>query len=67
MINIIPIDDLKEHDLQSTCECNPFMEILENNELMIVHNAYDGRVAVEKANELLSLPNNNSKGWLVSI
>lgn len=43
MINIIPIDDIKEHIEDSTCQCYPKVEILENGEIMIIHNSYDGR------------------------
>lgn len=43
MINIIPIDDIKEHIEDSTCHCFPMVEILENGEIMIIHNSYDGR------------------------
>lgn len=43
MINIIPIDDIKEHIEDSTCQCYPTVEILENGEIMIIHNSYDGR------------------------
>lgn len=43
IIHIVPIDDLKEHTDESTCECGPEVEILESGDIMIIHNAYDGR------------------------
>lgn len=43
ILHIIPIHDLKEHTEESTCECAPEIEILENGDIMIIHNAYDGR------------------------
>ena len=46
-MNIIPINDLKEHIEDSTCECNPKAEILENGDILIIHNSYDGREIVE--------------------
>jgi len=42
MIHIIPIDDLKEHITESTCECRP--EVIRQNESLIcIHNSFDGR------------------------
>lgn len=52
MINIYPLDDLKEHIFDSTCECNPRIE-LEEGEMILVHNSFDGREGVELANEIL--------------
>ena len=43
ILHIVPINDLKEHTEESTCECGPEAEILENGDIMIIHNAYDGR------------------------
>ena len=43
MMNILPINDIKDHVEDSTCHCHPKVEILENGEIMIIHNAYDGR------------------------
>ena len=43
MINILPINDLEEHEELSTCKCNPSVEILDNGDIMILHNAFDGR------------------------
>lgn len=42
MINIIPLNDLKPHTEDSTCECKPSL-IIEEGEMIIVHNSYDGR------------------------
>ena len=42
MINITPINDLKEHIDSSTCECSPNVTF-ENGEMIIIHNSYDGR------------------------
>lgn len=56
MIHILPLNDLKEHEELTTCECKPRIEILDNGEIMVVHNSYDGREYVE---ELVSDINNN--------
>jgi len=43
MINILPVNDIKHHVENSTCECKPKIEILEDGEIMVVHNAWDNR------------------------
>ena len=48
--NILPMNDLKEHIEESTCECGTSIEILENGDMMIIHNSYDGREILEKLN-----------------
>lgn len=52
--HIMPINDLKEHEQLSTCECCPKLEI-ENGEMIFVHNAYDKRelfeVLLEEVND----------------
>ena len=59
MIHVVPTNDTKEHTLNSVCECAPKLV-----EQLLIHNSYDGREAVEWAEELL---NNQSehKQWLV--
>lgn len=42
IINIVPENDLDVHVEDSTCECRPKV-IFENGEMIIVHNAFDGR------------------------
>ncbi len=50
--NILPNNDLKPHVESTMCECNPEI-IEESGALIIVHNSFDGREAVEEANEIL--------------
>ena len=53
MIAVIPINDIKSHnDYSTTCECNPDVEIV-NNEIIITHNAFDKRELDEQINEIL--------------
>lgn len=41
--HVYPLNDTKEHDLEtSMCKCWPELKI-ENGELIIVHNSFDGR------------------------
>lgn len=51
--HIYPVNDLKEHVIESSCECNPSIQILENGDILIIHNSYDGREGLELANEIL--------------
>ena len=52
-LHIIPINDLKEHEEISTCLCNPKL-ILEIEEMIFIHNAWDLREIIEKTNEILN-------------
>lgn len=45
--HLLPIDDLEEHQENSTCKCLPKSEVLENGDLMIIHNSFDKREIVE--------------------
>ena len=42
MINIIPVNDWIEHQEATTCICEPEI-IFENGEMIVIHNAADGR------------------------
>lgn len=46
-IHIIPVNDLKEHEELTTCECCPSVQF-ENGEMIVVHNSFDGRELKEK-------------------
>lgn len=60
MIHVYPIDDLEEHLLTDTiCKCDPkVISIPHVNEVIIVHNSFDGREGVEIANEILNRDEN---------
>lgn len=45
-IHVIPLNDLKEHTEDSTCECVPQL-IVESGEMIFIHNSYDGRELLE--------------------
>ena len=51
-VHVIPLNDLKEHVQESTCECGPQAKIVEGG-MVITHMAFDGRHLVEQAEELL--------------
>lgn len=48
MWNILPTNDLKIHVEDSTCHCNPKVEIMENGEIMVIHSSYDNRETYEE-------------------
>ena len=52
--HVLPVNDLKEHTEDTTCECKPRVEF-ENGNMIVVHNSFDGREHVEK----LLNPNKN--------
>lgn len=47
-IHITPINDLKEHEESVNCHCKPRTEYT-NDTLLIIHNSYDKRENLEKA------------------
>lgn len=63
-LHVVPKDDTGEHVLKSTCSCDPTAEVIENGHMLIVHNAFDCREAVERANEILGIKH-AGEGWMV--
>jgi len=51
--HILPIDDLEEHEETTTCKCEPRLEII-NGEMLIIHNSFDQREVIEEVNEILN-------------
>lgn len=51
-IHAYPLNDLKEHIFESTCDCCPTV-IIQNGEMIVCHNSFDGREIIEEANEIL--------------
>lgn len=51
-IHVYPLNDLHEHILESTCECNPTVTI-QHGEMVICHKSFDGREIIEQVNEIL--------------
>jgi hypothetical protein len=49
-LHIIPLNDLEEHVEDSTCKCCPRL-IMENGEMILVHNSFDGREIRERLEE----------------
>jgi hypothetical protein len=57
-IHVLPINDLKEHTEDSTCECNPSVTI-QHGEMIICHKSFDKRKIIEEVNNIL---NNHKNG-----
>ncbi|TAK57878.1 MAG: hypothetical protein EPO24_09425 [Bacteroidetes bacterium] len=50
---VVPVHDSKEHEeYSSMCECEPKIEHVDGN-MIFIHNAFDGRLAVEWAEDIL--------------
>lgn len=47
VIHVLPIDDLKPHDISSTCWCTPKVK-QEGRGFVVTHVAEDGRELVEE-------------------
>lgn len=45
--HVLPVNDIKEHKEDSTCECKPKV-IFENGDMIFIHNSYDKREHMEK-------------------
>ena len=52
--HITPENDIKDHEQSSLCECDPEVQKI-NNSALVIHNSFDGREAVEWANEILRI------------
>lgn len=50
--HVLPVNDNEEHEESTSCRCNPSM-IYSNGSIIIVHDAFDGRLGIEWVNELL--------------
>jgi hypothetical protein len=57
--HVLPVNDLKEHAENTTCECHPKV-IFENGNMVVVHNSYDGREGLELYNELINESSSNN-------
>ena len=52
--HLLPLNDLKEHEESTTCECEPKIEFTENGDMIIKHNSFDGREAIEIFYEIIN-------------
>lgn len=55
MIHVYPLDDIEEHDIETTlCKCEPRIISDTDADIIVVHNSFDGREGVEWANDILN-------------
>lgn len=55
MINILPLNDYKEHEESTTCKCLPKIKFNKKGELIVIHNSFDGRENSEGFNEIVNI------------
>lgn len=51
--HVLPVNDVEEHEELTTCKCEPRVEFIEGD-MLIIHNSFDGREGVEWVNEILN-------------
>lgn len=51
-VHVIPLQDIEEHKRESSCKCQPTIEVYGSN-LLVVHNSFDMREIVEEAIEYI--------------
>jgi len=61
MIHILPTNE--DHEDTTSCSCEPEVEYINGN-MLVIHNSFDNREVVEKAKEVLSLPQEKNK-WRI--
>jgi hypothetical protein len=47
MIQVVPVNDIKPHTDDSTCECGVRVEVV-NGEMIFIHSSFDGRELSEE-------------------
>jgi hypothetical protein len=67
VIHVYPVNDEREHELDGTmCPCNPKVEFADPVtrepycEALVIHNAFDCREVVERAEEILNKLNHDN-------
>lgn len=53
-IHVVPRKDDDKHTLSPHCKCEPRMEQMNNGVKIYIHDSFDGRIAVEMANDILN-------------
>ena len=56
MVHILPRNDTKEHIEDTMCECEPKI-IIENGEMIVIHNSFDHREIIEDVNQIMGEDN----------
>lgn len=51
IIHVLPINDINYHIEDIKCHCNPKAEEIENGNLIVIHNSFDGRELKEQEAE----------------
>lgn len=56
-VNVLPVDDVRLHIESAECPCEPMVEVIGAN-LLIIHNAFDHREIIEQAIDIMNEENN---------
>lgn len=52
--HLLPVKDTEEHLEESTCKCEPKIEVQDNGDLLVIHNSFDRRELIEEALEIIN-------------
>ena len=56
--HITPINDLEEHEENSSCKCVPKDEVQDSGDLLVIHNSFDRRELLEEVIEIMNSEEN---------
>lgn len=56
-VHVVPQDDANDHTVDLHCHCHPRKEVASAGHLIVIHNAFDGRVREEETQAAKPLPN----------
>lgn len=61
--HVLPTNDIEQHEESTTCKCEPRVEHINGN-MVIIHNSFDGREGLELFNDILkdNVDKTNSSG-----
>jgi len=53
MNHVYPVNDAIPHNLENggQCDCRPKLDVLENGDILIIHNSWDGREIFEQLDD----------------
>lgn len=58
--HLIPINDIRAHTEETTCECEPSIKLVDGD-ILVIHNAYDNREIIEQVEKILNKEDYNGK------
>ena len=55
-VHVLPVGEESEHSRSMSCQCKPRVECYKRD--LVIHNAFDGRQAVEEADRIINTKSN---------